>query len=80
MTRYVNKGHLARATLEATAYQTREVLEAMNQPQAMANIMTPSISQKYFTEQLKQEVGHTMDAGCPFDKFLCLNSGLLARQ
>ena len=30
MTRYVNKGHLARATLEATAYQTREVLEAMN--------------------------------------------------
>jgi glycerol kinase len=30
LTRYVNKGHLARATLEATAYQTREVLEAMN--------------------------------------------------
>jgi glycerol kinase len=30
MTRYVNKAHLARATLEATAYQTREVLEAMN--------------------------------------------------
>jgi len=29
MTRYVNKGHLARAALEATAYQTREVLEAM---------------------------------------------------
>ena len=31
MTRYVNKGHFARATLEATAYQTREVLEAMKQ-------------------------------------------------
>jgi glycerol kinase len=30
MTRYVNKGHIARATLEATAYQTREVLDAMN--------------------------------------------------
>jgi glycerol kinase len=29
MTRYVNKGHLARAVLEATAYQTREVLDAM---------------------------------------------------
>jgi glycerol kinase len=29
MTRYVNKGHIARAVLEATAYQTREVLEAM---------------------------------------------------
>jgi glycerol kinase len=29
LTRYINKGHLARASLEATAYQTREVLEAM---------------------------------------------------
>lgn len=31
LTRYINKGHLARAALEATAYQTREVLEAMEQ-------------------------------------------------
>jgi glycerol kinase len=30
MTRYINKGHIARAALEATAFQTREVLEAMN--------------------------------------------------
>jgi glycerol kinase len=30
LTRYVNKGHLARAALEATAFQTREVLDAMN--------------------------------------------------
>lgn len=29
LTRYINKGHIARAALEATAYQTREVLEAM---------------------------------------------------
>ena len=29
MTRFVNKGHIARAVLEATAYQTREVLDAM---------------------------------------------------
>jgi glycerol kinase len=29
MTRYVNKGHIARATLEATAWQTREVSDAM---------------------------------------------------
>ncbi|MDR1077577.1 MAG: glycerol kinase GlpK [Propionibacteriaceae bacterium] len=29
LTRYVNRGHLARAALEATAYQTREVLDAM---------------------------------------------------
>ena len=30
MTRYVTKGHIARAALEATAFQTREVLDAMN--------------------------------------------------
>jgi len=29
MTRYVNKGHIARSALEATAFQTREVLDAM---------------------------------------------------
>ena len=31
LTRHSNKGHLARAVLEATAYQTRDVLEAMRQ-------------------------------------------------
>lgn len=29
LTRYVNRGHIARAVLESTAYQTREVLDAM---------------------------------------------------
>jgi glycerol kinase len=31
LTRYINKNHIARAALEATAYQTREVLDAMEQ-------------------------------------------------
>jgi glycerol kinase len=30
LTSYITKGHLARAVLEATAFQTREVVEAMN--------------------------------------------------
>jgi glycerol kinase len=30
LTRFVNKGHIARAVLEATAYQTRDIVEAMN--------------------------------------------------
>jgi glycerol kinase len=30
LTRYVNRAHIARAVLEATAFQTREVLDAMN--------------------------------------------------
>jgi glycerol kinase len=29
LTRYVNRGHIARAVLESTAFQTREVLDAM---------------------------------------------------
>jgi glycerol kinase len=40
LTRYVNKGHLARAALEATAFQTREVLEAM---QKDAGVMLPAL-------------------------------------
>jgi len=31
LTRFINKGHICRAALEATAYQTREVLDAMEQ-------------------------------------------------
>lgn len=31
LTRYANRGHIARATLEATAYQTRDVVTAMEQ-------------------------------------------------
>ncbi|MFO7802448.1 MAG: glycerol kinase GlpK [Desulfovermiculus sp.] len=30
LTRYANKNHLARAVLEATAYQTRDIVQAMN--------------------------------------------------
>ena len=35
LTGYITKGHLARAVLEATAWQTREVIEAMNQDASM---------------------------------------------
>lgn len=31
LTRYINRGHIARAVLEATAFQTKEVLDAMEQ-------------------------------------------------
>jgi glycerol kinase len=36
LTRYATKGHLARAVLEATAFQTREVLEAMEKDSGIA--------------------------------------------
>ncbi|MFZ1108234.1 MAG: glycerol kinase GlpK [Rhodomicrobium sp.] len=36
LTRFVNKGHIARAALEATAFQTREVLDAMTRDSGVA--------------------------------------------
>jgi glycerol kinase len=36
LTRFTNKGHLARAVLEATAFQTREVVEAMEKDSGIA--------------------------------------------
>jgi glycerol kinase len=36
LTRYANKGHIARAVLEATAFQTREVVEAMEKDSHIA--------------------------------------------
>ncbi len=36
LTRYANRGHIARAVIEATAYQTREVVEAMEADSGIA--------------------------------------------
>src|SRR3982075_4274481 len=36
LTRFVNRGHLARAVLEATAFQSREVIDAMNADSGVA--------------------------------------------
>ncbi|MBT8089503.1 MAG: aminotransferase class III-fold pyridoxal phosphate-dependent enzyme [Gammaproteobacteria bacterium] len=51
------------------------VLDAMNQPHVMANIMTASVNQVDFVKKLRQEIGHTRKGGTPFASFLCLNSG-----
>lgn len=51
------------------------VLEAMNRPQAMANVMTASISQRRILDALRKELGHTREGGCPFTGFLFMNSG-----
>ncbi len=52
----------------------KAVIEAMARPQAMANIMTPSLSHLRFDRAIRREIGHTRGA-CPYDRFLCLNSG-----
>ncbi|QDA58038.1 aminotransferase class III-fold pyridoxal phosphate-dependent enzyme [Thermomonas aquatica] len=50
------------------------VIEAMAKPQAMANIMTPHVSQLRFANAMRKEIGQTR-GGCPYAAFLCLNSG-----
>ena len=50
------------------------VIEAMARPQAMANIMTPNVSQLRFANAMRKEIGQTR-GGCPYRAFLCLNSG-----
>src|SRR5690606_21102722 len=52
----------------------KQVLTAMAKPQALANVMTPSLSQLRFDGAMRKEIGHTR-GGCPFTHFLCLNSG-----
>jgi acetylornithine/succinyldiaminopimelate/putrescine aminotransferase len=51
------------------------VLEAMDQPHVMANIMTANISMMDFIACLRSEVGHNRKGGTPYPSFLCLNSG-----
>ena len=50
------------------------VLAAMSEPHVMANVMTPSFSQKRFADRLRREVGQRR-GHCPFSRFICMNSG-----
>jgi len=51
------------------------VLEAMDRPHVMANIMTANVSQVDFVEHLRREIGHTRPGGTPYASFICVNSG-----
>ncbi|MFT4624230.1 MAG: acetylornithine/succinyldiaminopimelate/putrescine aminotransferase [Myxococcota bacterium] len=52
-----------------------DVLDAMSAPSVMANIMTPAFSQARLMDRLRAEIGHARTDGCPFHKFVFLNSG-----
>ncbi|TDR44066.1 L-lysine 6-transaminase precursor [Tahibacter aquaticus] len=52
----------------------KAVLDAMSQPQVMANVMTPSVAQLKLSSALKAVIGRDR-ATCPYTRFLCLNSG-----
>ena len=51
------------------------ILDAMNQPHVMANVMTASPSQARLMRALEAEIGHRRAGACPFESFVCLNSG-----
>jgi len=51
-----------------------DVIHSMQQNWVMANVMTPSFSQKRLAERLRREIGRSR-GGCPFSRFVCLNSG-----
>jgi len=55
LTRYVNRAHIARAVEESTAYQTREVLEAMNRDAAASGSTGAALT------ELKVDGGMTRD-------------------
>lgn len=51
------------------------VIEAMSRPQVMANVMTPSVAQYRLVRALEREIGRNRSDGCPFTRFLAMNSG-----
>jgi len=51
-----------------------DVIDAMSGNWVMANVMTPSFSQKRLAQRLERELGHTRGS-CPFTRFICMNSG-----
>ncbi len=55
-------------------HNTPSILEALARPQAMANVMTPSIAQMRFGKALNRELGRNR-GGNPYARFMCLNSG-----
>lgn len=52
-----------------------KILDAMNRPHVMANIMTANFSQHRLAETLRREIGQRRKTGCPYARFICMNSG-----
>lgn len=53
-----------------------ELTRPLSKPAVMANIMTPSLSQRNLVQVLRNEIGHTRpDKRCPYDQFILMNSG-----
>lgn len=53
----------------------QDVIDTMAKPHVMANVMTANLSHLRMGERLRAEVGQTREDGCPYDRFICMNSG-----
>lgn len=51
------------------------VLDALRKRQVMANIMTPNLAHSRLVGALRREIGQRPPDGCPFSRFVFLNSG-----
>ncbi|MFC5740360.1 aminotransferase class III-fold pyridoxal phosphate-dependent enzyme [Dyella tabacisoli] len=60
-------------------HNNEAIQTAMSQPQVMANVMTPSVSQLRFAQALNKELGRNREGDLrsrnPYARYLCLNSG-----
>jgi acetylornithine/succinyldiaminopimelate/putrescine aminotransferase len=53
-----------------------DVMRVLSKPAVMANIMTPSLSQRKLVSVLRKEIGHRREgAKCPYTQFILMNSG-----
>ena len=56
-------------------HSPQAILDVMSEPRVMANVMTASPSQARLIRALEAEIGHRRGGACPFERFVCLNSG-----
>jgi glycerol kinase len=66
LTRYVNAGHIARAVLEATAWQSKEVVDAMNQDSGVELASLKVDGGMVHNELLRPTVAETTSLGAAY--------------
>ncbi len=56
-------------------HNPQEVLNTLQKPNVMANIMTPNYQQHIFSEKISTEIGNKNKLNQTYDKYMLLNSG-----
>jgi len=51
------------------------ILDTLARPAVMANVMTASFSMARFAEAMRREIGSRRGGECPYERFVCINSG-----